>query len=204
MVCVKKLYTANRNIEVKRLAHIDWMRGLACVLMFQTHCYDAWLRPELEETRFARWSEILGTLPAPLFLFLAGVSVSLTTQKLREKGMTRANVAKQTMLRGGEIFGLGLLFRIQEYALGHQWVPWTDLLRVDILNILGLSMMLLGILVLGDGWRKGRSCAASQYVRCSTYGLGHFAADPSAMEHLEAKLPAMAAGILHQWNTHRQ
>src|SRR6202453_2257848 len=26
-----------------RLAWIDWMRGLACVLMFQTHCYDAWL-----------------------------------------------------------------------------------------------------------------------------------------------------------------
>src|SRR3989442_11899087 len=26
-----------------RLAYIDWMRGLACVLMFQTHCYDSWL-----------------------------------------------------------------------------------------------------------------------------------------------------------------
>ena len=22
-----------------RLTYIDWMRGLACVLMFQTHCY---------------------------------------------------------------------------------------------------------------------------------------------------------------------
>ena len=26
-----------------RLAYIDWMRGLACLLMFQTHCYDSWL-----------------------------------------------------------------------------------------------------------------------------------------------------------------
>ena len=139
---------------MKRLAYIDWMRGLACVLMFQTHCYAAWLRPELEATRFVRWSQLLGTLPAPLFLFLAGVSVALTTQKLREKGMTRANVAKQTMLRGSEIFGLGLLFRIQEYALGHKWVPWTDLLRVDILNTLGLSMMLLGILCWLTGGEK--------------------------------------------------
>ena len=69
----------------------------------------------------------------------------MTTQKSREKGMTRAEVAKQTIIRGGEIFGLGLLFRIQEYALGHKWVPWTDLLRVDILNTLGLSMAALGI-----------------------------------------------------------
>ncbi len=131
---------------MKRLAYIDWMRGLACVLMFQTHCYAAWLRPELQETQFAKWSQLLGSLPAPLFLFLAGVSVALTTQRLREKGLARNEVAKQTMLRGGEIFGLGLLFRIQEYALGHKWVPWTDLLRVDILNTLGLSMILLGVL----------------------------------------------------------
>jgi uncharacterized membrane protein len=131
---------------VKRLAYIDWMRGLACVLMFQTHCYAAWMRPDLQETQFAKWSQLLGTLPAPLFLFLAGVSVALTTQRSREKAMTRRHVAKQTILRGGEIFGLGLLFRIQEYALGHRWVPWTDLLRVDILNMLGLSMISLGIL----------------------------------------------------------
>jgi uncharacterized membrane protein len=130
---------------VNRLAYIDWMRGLACVLMFQTHCYASWLMPEYQHTSFVRWSQILGTLPAPLFLFLAGVSVALTTQKLREKGKTRTEVAKQTILRGGEIFGLGLLFRIQEYALGHKWVPWTDLLRVDILNILGLSMLALGV-----------------------------------------------------------
>src|SRR6185437_10035877 len=29
----------------QRLETFDWMRGLACVLMFQTHCYDAWLAP---------------------------------------------------------------------------------------------------------------------------------------------------------------
>ncbi len=130
---------------MKRLAYIDWMRGLACVIMFQTHCYASWLRPELQDTQFAKWSRLLGSLPAPLFLFLAGVSVALTTQKLREKGMTRNEVARQTILRGGEIFGLGILFRIQEYALGYKWVPWTDMLRVDILNTLGLSMAALGI-----------------------------------------------------------
>jgi uncharacterized membrane protein len=131
---------------LKRLAYVDWMRGLACLLMFQTHCYNSWLRPELRDTRFYKLSQLGGTLPAPLFIFLAGVSFALVTEKLRERGIARAAIARQTILRGAEIFGLGILFRLQEYALGYKWVPWTDLLRVDVLNILGLSMMMMGVL----------------------------------------------------------
>jgi uncharacterized membrane protein len=122
------------------------MRGLACLLMFQTHCYDAWLRPELHETQLYKLSQLGGTLPGPLFIFLAGVSFALVTEKLREKGIDRNAIARQTILRGAEIYGLGILFRIQEYALGYKWVPWTDMLRVDVLNILGISMMLMGVL----------------------------------------------------------
>jgi uncharacterized membrane protein len=131
---------------MKRLAYIDWMRGLACVLMFQTHCYDSWLSPEARKSTVFTWSQLGGTLPAPLFVFLAGVSFALVTERLREKGTAPGAIAKTTILRGAEIFGLGLLFRIQEFALGYPWSPWTDLLRVDILNILGLSMMLMGVL----------------------------------------------------------
>jgi uncharacterized membrane protein len=131
---------------LKRLGYIDWMRGLACLLMFQTHCFDSWLRPDLHDTQFYKLSQLGGTLPAPLFIFLAGVSFALVTEKLRRKGIAPAAIARQTILRGAEIFGLGIVFRIQEYALGYRWVPWTDLLRVDILNILGLSMMLMGVL----------------------------------------------------------
>jgi uncharacterized membrane protein len=129
-----------------RLAHIDWMRGLACVLMFQWHCYNSWLAPEARKSTLYIWSQLGGTLPAPLFIFLAGISFALVTEKLREKGAERSAIAKTTILRGAEIFGLGLLFRVQEYALGYKWAPWTDLLRVDVLNILGLSMMLMGVL----------------------------------------------------------
>jgi len=131
---------------MKRLSYIDWMRGLACVVMFQTHCYDSWLSPQARHSSFFAWSQLGGTLPAPLFVFLAGVSFALVTERLREKGIARNTIAKQTIRRGAEIFGLALLFRVQEFALGYPWSPWTDLLRVDILNILGLSMILMGVL----------------------------------------------------------
>ena len=146
---------------MKRLSHIDWMRGLACVLMFQTHCYDSWLRPEARHSTLFAWSQLGGTLPAPLFVFLAGISVALVTERLREKGIARNAIARQTILRGAEIFGLGLLFRAQEFALGYPWSPWTDLLRVDVLNILGISIMLMGALC----WLVGAAQPAASRTR---------------------------------------
>jgi len=128
-----------------RLAYIDWMRGLACVLMFQTHCYDAWLGGDARKSTFFMWSQLGGTLPAPLFLFLAGISFALVVDKLRQKDLPVSQIARTTIRRGAEIFALGLLFRLQEYALAWGWAPWTDLFRVDVLNTIGISMMLMGI-----------------------------------------------------------
>jgi len=131
--------------QMKRIAYVDWMRGLACVLMFQTHCYDSWLGGNARATTFFSWSQLGGTLPAPLFLFLAGISFALVTEKLRAKGVDANTVARKTIRRGAEIFGFGLLFRLQEFLPGQPWAPWTDLLRVDVLNIIGFSMILMGM-----------------------------------------------------------
>jgi uncharacterized membrane protein len=130
--------------ENRRLAYIDWMRGFACLAMFQGHCYDAWLGPWARGGRFYRYSQLIDTMPAPIFLFLCGVSFALVTERLRQKGVDRDVIARQTMLRGAAIYGAGFLFRLQEFVLGYPKAPWSDLLRVDVLNILGLAMMLMG------------------------------------------------------------
>src|SRR5580704_8144548 len=129
----------------KRIAYIDWLRGLACAVMFQTHCYDSWLGGAARDGLFTRMSQLGGTLPAPLFLFLAGISFALVTDKLRQKGVSADEIARTTVLRGGEIFLLGLLFRLQEFLLGQPRAMWTDLLRVDILNAIGVSLMMMGV-----------------------------------------------------------
>ncbi|HKO05666.1 MAG TPA: heparan-alpha-glucosaminide N-acetyltransferase domain-containing protein [Candidatus Acidoferrales bacterium] len=133
-------------VTSSRLDYIDWMRGLACVLMFQWHSYESWLGGAARETTFFHWAALGGTFPAPLFLFLSGISFGLVTHRLRSRGAAPAEIARQTIARGAEIFSLGLLFRVQEFALGWRWAPWTDLLRVDVLNIIGLSMMLMGVM----------------------------------------------------------
>ncbi len=183
--------SAPAQSSAQRLAYIDWMRGLACLLMFQTHCYDSWVRPESRKTAFMMWSQLGGTLPAPLFIFLAGVSFALVTDRMRAKGAGRNEIARTTILRGAEIFGMGLLFRVQEFALGYPWSPWTDLLRVDVLNILGLSMALMGVLCWFAGAAAARDASAISRVRVRNL----------VASLVVAAFIALATPLL--WTTHR-
>lgn len=128
-----------------RLGYVDWLRGLACLLMFQTHCYDAWLSPTVGNSTFAMWSQLGGTFPAPLFLFLAGVSFAISVERLLEKGLVAGKIARATIGRGAQLLGVALLFRVQEFALAYRYAPWSDLLRVDILNTIAISIMLMGV-----------------------------------------------------------
>src|SRR5260221_4890322 len=96
--------------KARRLAYIDWMRGLACVLMFQAHCYSAWLNPDARKSEFYRWSQAAATLPAPLFIFLAGISSAMVSQRLREKGIARNPISRTANLRGAESFWLWVLY----------------------------------------------------------------------------------------------
>jgi hypothetical protein len=135
--------------------------------MFQTHCYDAWLGGDARNTSFLKGSQLLGTLPAPLFLFLAGVSFALVTDKLIRKNLRPAEITRAMLRRGAEIFAFGLLFRLQEFLIAWGWAPWSDLLRVDVLNIIGLSMIVMALLcgiVLSITNRRSRKTEVTKQV----------------------------------------
>ena len=58
------------------------------------------LSPQARKTTFFMYSQLGGTLPAPLFLFLAGISFAMVTDKLRQKGFPPGQIAKSTIRRG--------------------------------------------------------------------------------------------------------
>jgi uncharacterized membrane protein len=93
------------------------------------------------------WSQLGGTLPAPTFLFLAGFSLAYVTLRLRQKGADSNQIARQTFVRGLEVLGFAYLVRLQEYAIAWGWAPLSDLLRVDVLNVIGASMILMSLLI---------------------------------------------------------
>ena len=122
-----------------RRSYLDWLRGLAVLIMIEAHVFDSWTRYPDDRTREFAYAMILGGFGAPLFLFLAGVVVPLSAgSKLRKSGDATA-AATAVAKRGLQIFGLAFVFRAQAWILG--WADPRDLLRVDILNIMGPSMM---------------------------------------------------------------
>lgn len=128
----------------QRLGYIDWLRGFACLGMFEVHAYDAWLGGAARQGSFFRWTQFSGSIPAPLFVFLSGVACALVADRMRRKGIADRRIALRMIRRGGEIFALGLVFRLQEFFLAWPNAPWTDLARVDVLNMIGLSIVGMG------------------------------------------------------------
>jgi uncharacterized membrane protein len=127
-----------------RRGYLDWVRGLAVLVMIQAHVLDSWTRADVRDTSAFAWSMIVAGFGAPLFLLLAGVSVALSAgSKWRRTGDESA-AAMAVVKRGAWIFLLAFLFRIQAWILG--WGPPRTLLKIDILNIMGPSIIVAAAL----------------------------------------------------------
>jgi uncharacterized membrane protein len=112
--------------------------------MIQAHVLDSWTRIDARDSWQYAWSMIVAGFAAPLFLFLAGISVPLAAgSKLRRTGDS-ALAASSVINRGFWIFFLAFLFRIQAWALG--WGAPRGMLKVDILNVMGPAIAVAGAL----------------------------------------------------------
>src|SRR5215471_16667646 len=76
-----------------RLAYLDWMRGLAVLIMLQGHVMEGWLRPQDRGSEWFWLSQFLGGLPAPIFLFLVGISLSIVLDRMRQRGASSRELA---------------------------------------------------------------------------------------------------------------
>lgn len=133
------------------------MRGLAVLVMIQTHVLDSWTRVTDRQSWQFTWAMILGGMGAPLFLFLAGTAVALSAgSKARRTGDPGA-AARAVRQRGLWVYYLALLFRVQAWILG--WAPARTLLKVDILNIMGPSIMAAAALWGAFRTSRGRAMA---------------------------------------------
>src|SRR5207249_2853895 len=97
-----------------RLAAVDWLRGVAVVLMISTHLFDAWVDPAGKATRAYYWTRFVGGIPARLFLLLVGVSMAIRFEAQIAKKVDRATMYRGAVRRGLEIVLLAYLFRLQE------------------------------------------------------------------------------------------
>ena len=135
----------------QRLGYLDWLRGITVLVMIEAHTFDAWtLASERARPWFGRLM-LLGGMAAPLFLFLAGVAISLSAASQIRRGAAPDVAAHRVEQRGWQLFRYAFLFRLQSFVLGGFRAP-RSLLKVDILNVMGPAIALTARL-----WGAGRS-----------------------------------------------
>ena len=128
----------------RRLRYLDWARGLAVLLMIHAHVLDAWTRDSDRSTRAFGYLTILGGFAAPAFLWLAGLSLILAADRKHVNGASRRDITEEVVKRGLEVFILAFLFRLQAFVISPGGSP-LKLFRVDILNIMGLGIVMAGL-----------------------------------------------------------
>ena len=134
---------------MNRRAYLDWLRGIGVLIMIEAHTLDSWTRVD-DRGHIYKWAIVIGGFGAPIFLFLAGMSFVLAMGARMRKGFSDAEAVAAARRRGWQIFGLAFLFRFQSALISGGW-RIQSLLKVDILNIMGVSM--IGAAVL---WAAGR------------------------------------------------
>ncbi|MEW5739282.1 MAG: heparan-alpha-glucosaminide N-acetyltransferase domain-containing protein [Myxococcota bacterium] len=120
-----------------RIHAFDWLRGVAVLVMIQTHT-QVLLLPGLITTPFGWQLVRIDGLVAPSFIFSAGFALALVQVRAGLAGRRQAQ-AKKTLKRIGEVL-------LVASFINFIWFPvlrepkW--LLRIDILHCIGLSLLI--------------------------------------------------------------
>ena len=173
--------------------------------MIEGHTRDSWTRLSDRDRDAYQWLNILSGIGAPIFLFLAGISLSLAAGSRRRRGVPESDVGALAVRRGVMIFGLAFVFRLQSWIISGGRFP-ESLLKVDILNVMGVSMVAAALL-----WRLGwnpparaaifvAATAAAAMVTPIVRASSSLAGLPDSIESYVQPLPGRASFTLLPWS----
>ena len=109
--------------------------------MFHVHSAVAWMTPEAKSTLYFKYSMKVSGMVAPVFMFLAGISMMLVYDKLLSQGIELSSIRRRLFRRGLQILAMGYGLHALFFLLSGHWTYWLRIFKVDILHCIGLSMM---------------------------------------------------------------
>jgi uncharacterized membrane protein len=134
---------ASSKSSATRLAFLDWTRGLAAITMLNGHVFHSFAAPEHRDGAAFVLTQFIGGMPPAVFLFLLGVTLSFLMESRERKGVPPGGRVLAALRRAGYLLGVAFLFRVQLFVFGWPGTTWRDLFKVDILNAMGLAILLL-------------------------------------------------------------
>jgi len=136
-----------------RYGFIDLLRGLAILVMVETHVVNAYLPPSARKSDLFFWLTFVNGLVAPSFLFASGFSLVLQARRQWDDWLRLGPVFWKQMRRLGFIlliayylhlphFGLSMFLKPQDQAF------WKAAFQVDVLQCIVVSLLVIDLLIL--------------------------------------------------------
>jgi uncharacterized membrane protein len=159
------------------------MRGLAIVIMIQCHTFNSFTRTDLWTGGPYLLSQFVGGMAAPLFLFMAGMTLAFQMDGLDRREPDGLRRWLRSLRRAGYILGIAFAFRLSCFVASLPGADPHEIVKVDILNCMGVGMAAFSVAAVFDAKNRARFAAAA--------GLAIAAAAP-----LVANLPWAGAPLL--------
>jgi uncharacterized membrane protein len=125
---------------VNRYTFLDWMRGLAVVIMIQCHTFNSFTRVDVRSGGPYVLSQFIGGMAAPLFLFMAGMTFGFQMESLERREPSALRRWLFALKRAGYIIAIAFAFRISNWIASLPRPELAEIFKVDILNSMGLGM----------------------------------------------------------------
>ena len=146
------------HASANRLEYLDWVRGLAALIMLNGHVWHSYLKPELKTNGIYTLTQFIGGMPPAVFLFLTGVTLAFLMDSTERKGLPPRGRIIAALKRSGYLFLLAFAVRLQLWLFGLP-APWEGIFKVDVLNCMGFSIAVLAIMAAFRTVERVRLCA---------------------------------------------
>jgi len=133
--------------------------------MIQCHAFNSFARMDLRDGGPYVLSQFVGGMAAPLFLFMAGMTLAFQMDSLERREPDPRRRWLISLRPAGYILGIAFLFRFTNWAASMPHMGWQELTKVDILNCMGVAMAALSVAaVFGSNGRRRFALAAGLAV----------------------------------------
>jgi uncharacterized membrane protein len=137
----------------ERYAFVDLLRGIALIVMVETHVINAYLPMADRKNPFFFWLSFVNGLVAPSFLFASGFSLVIQAQRRWQDWINlRAPFWKQ-MRRLGFILLVAYYMHLPHFGLSkfltqHDLPFWKAAFQVDVLQCIVISLVFANLLMI--------------------------------------------------------
>jgi uncharacterized membrane protein len=176
---------AGASPKTGRFPFIDALRGLAVVFMMETHTVNALLGSGLKQgALFAALTYVNG-LVAPAFLFCAGLGFAIFLGRKNDDVISLGPASRAYLRKCAFIVLLGYSLHVPYFSLRTMLSSgpdaWRASLQVDVLQVIGVTLILLllaAVAVRSDRWRTAVAAMMTAVAVAWWYAVPGGAAAP--------------------------